>query len=356
MVVVLVGTVASAVVAGVGAVGVVATVVFGLPPGLPLPGVVADVVADLGVVAGVVADFGVVGGVGGGVEPRGVDAVGLLVPPATVVALDEFGRVLRDVVAGALGVVGDPRPAGTVALGAPRFEPAGLAAPLASPAPAPAPGGPTSAASADGVAPWTAAPDPVVTPVPVGSPRSLSLALAVRPAGTVVTCHAEGTWDEVPSWGNIESRTTSALATQAPMTRVQLNGASSLTARRRAALGRVAPAPGVSVGTVAAGVGAGPNTSGSWARPWPLAGRPGRPGRWDAARVPGAGFGRVVDPGAAARLVRGMGGSVLLTTPLCAGHDRLASGRSCYDGGVPAPRGCLGRVPVALVRGGQMGR
>lgn len=311
VVVVLVGTVASAVVAGVGVVGVVATVVFGLPPGLPLPGVVA----------GVVADFGVVGGVG--VEPRGVDAVGLLVPPATVVAVDEFGGVLRDVVVGEVGVVGDPRPAGTVAFGAPRFEPAGLAAPLASPAAAPAPTGPTSAASADGVAPWTAAPDPVVTPVPVGSPRSLSLALAVRAAGTVVTCHAEGTWDEVPRWGNIESCTTSAPATQAPMTRVQLNGASSLTARRRAALGRVESAPGVSVGTAAAGVGAGPNTSGSWARGWALAGRPGRPGRWDAVRVPGAGFGRVVDPGAAARLARGMGGSVLLTTPLCAGHDRL---------------------------------
>ena len=314
VVVVLVGTVASAVVAGVGVVGVVATVVFGLPPGLPLPGVVA----------GVVADFGVVGGVG--VEPRGVDAVGLLVPPATVVAVDEFGGVLRGVVVGEVGVVGDPRPAGTVAFGAPRFEPAGLAAPLASPAAAPAPTGPTSAASADGVAPGTAAPDPVVTPVPVGSPRSLSLASAVRAVGTVVTCHAEGTCDEVPRWGNIESCTTSAPATQAPMTRVQLNGASSLTARRRAALGRVESAPGVSVGTAAAGVGAGPNTSGSWARGWPLAGRPGRPGRpgrWDAARVPGAGFGRVVDPGAAARLARGMGGSVLLTTPLCAGHDRL---------------------------------
>ena len=160
----LVGTVAPAVVAGSGVVGVVATVV---PPPLPLPG---PPLPD--------ATTGVVGGSVCAVGPWVLGVVGVPVRPAPV-EIQELGGLVPGVVPEA-GVGEDPRPDVAVELGA--SGAALRARPLEGPVAGPLDGtlddralddeAPDDEAPDDGAAPAPDGPAGFVNPPPVAPTRS----------------------------------------------------------------------------------------------------------------------------------------------------------------------------------------
>ena len=287
-------------------------------------GALAEVVVGFGVVgavglmAGVVGGLAVVGAVG--VDPRGFVTAGPLVPDGTDVAPDGFGPDG----AGVEGFVDEPDDAGAVVALAPRVaRTVGLVAPPLRPfapgVPLVALGGVPPELSADAAGVAAGSPDPsaveaagpslVAPAASLGEPAPLPSPVSGPPAGfaTVVACHADGTC-EVPRCGNIESRTTRAPATQAPMASVQLSGASHVRTCRRRVGGRLGPSSTARIGTLSSPEDGCPNTSGNCARGSLVA----RRARLSRAPMPSVG-------GGSALLGRGgvrgasAGASVLLT-------------------------------------------
>ena len=325
-------------------------------------GPIAEVVAGFGVVGTVGLAAGVVGGLAlvgvVGVDPRGFVTAGPLVPDGTDVAADGFGPDG----AGVEGLVDEPDDAGAVVALLPRrvARTVGLVAPPLRPlAPGVALGGVPPELSIGWSEPEAVGPSLVPPPARLVGPAAVPSLACGPPAGfgTVVTCHADGTC-EVPRCGNIESRTTIAPATQAPMASVQLSGASHVRACRRRVAGRLGPSNTARLGTLSSAAEGWPNTSGNCGR-----GSLGvRRARLSRAPVPSVGGGRCGLIERAAVRGASAAASVLVTPQLCAARGTDGQWTMVLGRGVAALRvyrtlvGRPGPYGGTRVRGGQLGR